>query len=239
MAFIRTDDSHYKAIAAKIREKTGSTTTYKPSEMASGIEEVYSAGQNGGGESFVGVLDNTAVNLYSDAKINGLRHYAFYLCSNLESVDLPNLTGAINSNVFGGCTALKSVNFPNASAQIGGSAFVNTQIESLFLPNVTMLYASAFLNMTKLKIAEFSKLQIIYADAFPATASSFESLILRQSRIPQLSTATAFDGGNIAKGTAFVYVPRTSVDSFKSATNWSNYASQIRAIEDYPEITGG
>lgn len=44
MAIIRTDDSHYKAIAAKIREKTGLETTYKPSEMPHGIDEVFAAG---------------------------------------------------------------------------------------------------------------------------------------------------------------------------------------------------
>ena len=35
------------------------------------------------------------------------------------------------------------------------------------------------------------------------------------------------------------YVPTSLVDTYKSATNWSTYAEQIRAIEDYPEITGG
>ena len=44
MAIIKTDDAHYKSIAAKIREKTGLETTYKPSEMVDGIEEVYEVG---------------------------------------------------------------------------------------------------------------------------------------------------------------------------------------------------
>lgn len=35
------------------------------------------------------------------------------------------------------------------------------------------------------------------------------------------------------------YVPTSLVEEYKSATNWSIYAEQIRAIEDYPEITGG
>lgn len=46
MAIIKTDDVHYKAIADKIREKTGTTATYKPSEMANGIEAVYLAGNS-------------------------------------------------------------------------------------------------------------------------------------------------------------------------------------------------
>jgi hypothetical protein len=47
--------------------------------------------------------------------------------------------------------------------------------------------------------------------------------------------------------TGYIYVPRTLADgsdgvaAYSAATNWSTYAdkNQIRAIEDYPEITGG
>ena len=31
----------------------------------------------------------------------------------------------------------------------------------------------------------------------------------------------------------YIYVPRNMVDTLKSATNWSTYADQIRALEDY------
>jgi hypothetical protein len=40
-------------------------------------------------------------------------------------------------------------------------------------------------------------------------------------------------------GTGYIYVPATLVDTYKAGTNWSTHADQIRAIEDYPEITGG
>jgi hypothetical protein len=38
MAKIITDNSHYSNIANKIREKTGTSFTYKPEEMPAGIE---------------------------------------------------------------------------------------------------------------------------------------------------------------------------------------------------------
>lgn len=44
MALILTDDQNYRDIAAAIREKNGSTTTYAPGEMAAAI----SAGASGG-----------------------------------------------------------------------------------------------------------------------------------------------------------------------------------------------
>lgn len=45
-------------------------------------------------------------------------------------------------------------------------------------------------------------------------------------------------GTAIASATGYIYVPQSLVDQYKAATNWATYANQIRAIEDYPEITG-
>ena len=43
------EEENIRAIAEKIREKTGTTKTYTTEEMPQGIEEVYSAGSSGGG----------------------------------------------------------------------------------------------------------------------------------------------------------------------------------------------
>lgn len=49
MAIVTTDNKHYADIAAAIREKTGTMTTYKPEQMAEGIGAVYAAGKAAGG----------------------------------------------------------------------------------------------------------------------------------------------------------------------------------------------
>ena len=36
----------------------------------------------------------------------------------------------------------------------------------------------------------------------------------------------------IANGTGYVYVPDDMVDTYKSATNWSTYASQIKGMSE-------
>jgi hypothetical protein len=54
-----------------------------------------------------------------------------------------------------------------------------------------------------------------------------------------LASPNAFNNTPIKSGTGYIYVPATLIDSYKSATNWSTYAAQFRAIEDYPEICGG
>ena len=48
MAIVTTDDKHYSDIAAKIREKAETDTSYKPSEMAAGVEAVHAKGYDNG-----------------------------------------------------------------------------------------------------------------------------------------------------------------------------------------------
>ena len=53
-----------------------------------------------------------------------------------------------------------------------------------------------------------------------------------------LRNISALSSTPIKYGAGYIYVPATLVDTYKAATNWSTYANKIRAIEDYPEITG-
>ena len=48
-----------------------------------------------------------------------------------------------------------------------------------------------------------------------------------------LSNTSAFNSTPITFGTGYIYAPRALVDSYKAATNWSTYADQICALEDY------
>lgn len=70
--------------------------------------------------------------------------------------------------------------------------------------------------------------------------SALTALILRNpDSVVTLTNTNALSGTPIASGTGYIYVPSALVDSYKAATNWSTYAAQFRAIEDYPDITGG
>ena len=44
---------------------------------------------------------------------------------------------------------------------------------------------------------------------------------------------------NTADTTSYIYVPQALLTNYKTATNWATFSSKIRAIEDYPDITGG
>lgn len=68
--------------------------------------------------------------------------------------------------------------------------------------------------------------------------STLVTVILRGAAIPEIASQT-FINTPIASGEGYIYVPAARLEEYKAATNWSSFADQIRAIEDYPEITGG
>jgi hypothetical protein len=175
--------------------------------------------------------------------------YVFNNCTSLASADFPKAT-SVGTNEFYACTNLASVDFPNATS-IESYAFYNCpNLTSVIFPKAKSIGRNAFNICLSLESVDFPKVTSIGTNAF-ATARSLKVVIIRTSYVCTLSSTNAFTSCHHILGTTnatynptgakdgYIYVPRDLVDSYKSATNWSTYASQFRAIEDYPEITGG
>lgn len=96
----------------------------------------------------------------------------------------------------------------------------------------------SFIGCSKLEKIDFDVLEEI-KDADFYQCSALSAVIIRSPAVCTLSDSNAFKSTPIASGTGYIYVPAALVDSYKAATNWSVYADQIRAIEDYPDICGG
>ena len=81
---------------------------------------------------------------------------AFFGCSGLTSVTIPNSVTGIGAGTFSGCTALTSIEIPNSVTYIGESAFSNcTALTSIKIPNsVTYIRKSTFSNCTALTSIE-------------------------------------------------------------------------------------
>lgn len=113
-----------------------------------------------------------------------------------------------------------------------------TKLSSVVLPAVQITNANAMLGCSALTKADFSNLQHIQHSTFYGD-KKFATLIIRTQAVAKLDATSAFKDTLIASGKGYIYVPSALVNSYKTATNWSTYADQIRAIEDYPDITGG
>ncbi len=189
-----------------------------------------------GGSAFDGCENLTEVRIPCLEEIIGA--YAFCNCKSLVSIDLPMLFRQ-NDMTFSGCSSLENVNLPLVT-YVGSSSFANcTALKEIHLPSVNMFYTTPFNGCSNLEKAEFdTKITFSRATLFK-NCNALTALILRANELSSLTIGTAFNECGIANGTGYIYVPRALIEEYKVATNWVVYASQFRAIEDYPEICGG
>ena len=66
---------------------------------------------------------------------------------------------------------------------------------------------------------------------------SLKTMILRSNEVCVLKYSGAISSTPIATSTTegFIYVPDDLVESYKTATNWSTYASQIKGLSELGE----
>ena len=152
---------------------------------------------------------------FSESGFYGSTIGIFAYCSAMTSFSAPELQ-SIPSYMLQGCAALTDIKFPKA----------------------TSVSSSAFSSCTNLKKIELGGAISRFNGPFLSGCTALESLILSGVTTVPTITSTVLSNTNISKKTAYVYVPKTLEDTFKVASYWTNYASQIRAIEDYPDICG-
>ena len=129
--------------------------------------------------------------------------YAFNGCANLIRIIIPQNVNIIEEYAFASCTNLARITLNTDLTTIGLYAFGNcNSLKTITIPSsVTIIQGSAFNNC--------SILSTVYcAPTTPPTVGSW-----------------AFET------TCKIYVPRQSINAYKSANNWSEYASQIEGYD--------
>lgn len=139
----------------------------------------------------------------------------------------------IGSHAFHGCTALDTIECPNV---ISTESYVlaGTGVTELRLGLLKTVAANAFRNCSTLAVVDLPVCTAFGGYCF-AHDTGLKTLILRSETIctnpgSMFYLATT---APICSGTGYIYVPAALVDSYKAATNWSTYADQFRALEDY------
>lgn len=196
---------------------------------------------------------NDTIKTYKSEEVATIPTYAFYGCNSLETIELPACK-TINTACFTNCTSLKSIDFPNCTS-IGGTVFrgctsltnVNmplvtgsstysfadcSSLKDIRLPQIATVGGAMFQNCPLLEYAYLPNATSIGAMAFQDCASLSSVVIEQTARLCTLAATTAFAGTPIASGTGFIYVPDTLVDEYKTVTNWSTYASQIKPLSE-------
>ena len=215
---------------------------------------VVTATGGGGGDSdeLAKLLTNKLTSLDSNA--TSVRQFAFRGATALTSVNLPKAT-SIETNAFYGSNIV-SVNLPLVKS-IGGNAFTNCgQLPYIVLPSLTSGDSHMFRYCYKLLTIDLPVIKNIVAYMF-GDCRTLTAVILRSETMCTLAATSGFYNCYHFHGTknsqynpdglkdGYIYVPKALLSDedettdYRRATNWSTFASQFRAIEDYPEICGG
>ena len=164
-------------------------------------------------------------NIYIPNSVTSIGDKAFRDCNSLASVTIPDSVTSIGELAFQGCYDLPSITIPDSVTSIGGSAFEScTSLTSVTIPDsVTSIGNGAFCNCNLASVTIGSGITSIDTEAFnPAIV---ESCTIKATIPPTL-------GENVfnPQGEDKFYVPAQSLNAYKTASGWSEYAEYIFPI---------
>ena len=141
----------------------------------------------------------------SNTSITSIGAYSFALCTSLTSIIIPESVTSLGDNCFRQCPSLTSITLPESVVSLGDFSFgACFSLPSIIIPeSVTSIGAQCFSYCASL----------ILATVLPAIP-------------PSLGTGVFND----VHSSFIIKVPSSSVNAYKTATNWKSYASKISAI---------
>jgi len=183
--------------------------------------------------------------------VSEIENACFEYCSSLSSVSLTNSITTIGGGAFRETTSLGSILIPEGVTYFASEVFKNSGISDILMPNsTTEIGQKAFRNCSNLTMMLLGdEVQTINSEAFKNCTSltsfsigtaiteikssvfegctNLESVTVYATTPPSLSANYVFDG---TSSNLVIYVPSESVEAYKAAEGWSDYASRIQAI---------
>ncbi|MBR5796172.1 MAG: leucine-rich repeat protein [Erysipelotrichaceae bacterium] len=136
------------------------------------------------------------------SNVISIGQFAFNVCNKLVSVTIPSNVNKIDVSTFSGCSSLASITIPESVTTIGSYAFYNcTSLTSITIPDkVTRVDTHAFYN-----------------------CKALESVYCKPTTPPVGGTNMFVYNASNRK----IYVPTASVNAYKTAQYWRDYADYI------------
>ncbi len=165
-----------------------------------------------------------------DAPITSIGDDAFFDCTSLTSITIPDSITSIGDDAFDGCTSLTSVTIPDSVTSIGSYAFMHCEsLTNVTIPNgVTSIGEYAFFECTSLtSITIPDSVTSIGRYAFDG-CDSLKEVYCKPITPPTAVTTTDMWRAFYSNATdRKIYVPIGSGATYKTAKYWSSYAADI------------
>lgn len=216
-------------LAAAIKEKTGETGTIKGEDFAEKVRGIST-----------GIDVKSIIDIKSN--ITSVEKSMFTSCYSLHSISFPNAI-SIGDSSFSDCANMVEIDLPEVTNIGKGAFFACNNLTTITLPKVVTFGERAFERCNKLITVDLTAVEVL-SSAF-SYCSSLRTIIIRnESSVPTLSAMGIYDNYHFdgtfnnaynpdALKDGYIYVPAALVDSYKTAENWSTFADQFRALEDY------
>lgn len=175
-------------------------------------------------QAFMGCTSLEHIELPSN--VTELEYGAFRNCSALNSINLGNII-ILGSACFADCSNLNiDVNMPNLEGEIY-QAFSSSGIVSVTdLGNITSVTYFAFGHCPNLRYVIFPETLTSIGNAVFYNSSKLEYVICHATTPPTL------DGSTFNGTSCLIYVPDDSLNTYKTANDWSRFASRIKPISE-------
>ena len=180
------------------------------------------------GDAKNSTFQNCRISIIDLNGVTQIGKYAFCKTGGFTSITVPSTVTTFNEFAFVGNYSLRSVTIDYASnATLEGNQFKDLPITSLTIgSHPTKIGNSMFYGCNKLtSLVIPSNISSIEDSAFNK-CSGLTSITVNRTTPPTLKGTYVFDNTNNCP----IYVPDASVSAYKTADNWSEYASRIKPI---------
>jgi hypothetical protein len=172
------------------------------------------------------MIDDTEITeLVIPDSVTSIGNWAFFGCTSLTSITIPDSVTSIGEAAFYGCISLTSITIPDGVTSIGVAAFCGCfSLTSITIPDgVTSIGEQAFLrceSLTSITIPD--SVTEIGEHAF-AGCESLKEVYCKPTTPPSGDKYMFYLNASGRK----IYVPTESVEAYKAADGWKEYANDI------------
>lgn len=194
-------------------------------------------------------IPNSVISIYGEA---------FRFCYQLSSVTIPSGVNRISVSTFYNCFSLRRVSLPNSVTDIEDYSFnSNNFLSSITIPSSVKTIPTYVFNgcislstatipdgVTTIKSGAFSACRSLTAMTIPNSVTSIGNnafnntsglryINFKGTTPPAIGDARVFAS---TPSDFTIYVPDESVSAYKTATNWTTYASMIQPVSKMPQF---